>query len=113
VAHRRDASPAGRFRSVAVAGGCRGVHTRAGCGNLCVGYWTRAGRCVRDIWEGGGMISFLLGLCGYVPASRLEAMRGRAQKAEDRLMVWQQSQSENNTAREDMLTARVQALTTQ
>ena len=58
------------------------------------------------------MISFLLGLCGYVPASRLEAMLARAQKAEDRLMVWQQSQSENNTAREDMLMARVRVLTT-
>jgi len=57
------------------------------------------------------MIRFVLGLCGYVPASRLEAMRGRAQKAEDRLMVWQQSQSENNTAREDMLMARVRVLT--
>ena len=59
------------------------------------------------------MIRFVLGLCGYVPAPQLEMMRGRAQKAEDRLMVWQQSQSENNTAREDMLMARIQVLTTQ
>src|SRR6185312_917067 len=99
MAHRRDASPAGRFRSVAVAGGCRGVHTRAGCWDLRVGYWTRARPCIRDVWEGGGMIRFVLGLCGYVPASRLEAMRDRARVAELHLRGTQNFSQRCNEAR--------------